>query len=130
MKCPIKTHVAIGMLTVVALTGCAARYTEPALSADHPANPDAAQVSTSAQPSHRTLDLSQTDPIASMPEGPKTRHEDHGAGHTDQHSAPDQSTGAALYVCPMHPEVTSDQPNQRCPKCGMKLKKREAGGQP
>jgi len=24
------------------------------------------------------------------------------------------------YVCPMHPEVTSDEPD-RCPKCGMKL---------
>ena len=31
-------------------------------------------------------------------------------------------TGAAptSYVCPMHPEVTSDEPG-RCPKCGMKL---------
>jgi FtsP/CotA-like multicopper oxidase with cupredoxin domain len=28
--------------------------------------------------------------------------------------------GAASYACPMHPEVTSDQPG-RCPKCGMKL---------
>jgi FtsP/CotA-like multicopper oxidase with cupredoxin domain len=27
---------------------------------------------------------------------------------------------AALYVCPMHPEVTSDSAD-RCPKCGMKL---------
>jgi FtsP/CotA-like multicopper oxidase with cupredoxin domain len=26
----------------------------------------------------------------------------------------------ATYVCPMHPEVTSDTPD-RCPKCGMKL---------
>ena len=26
----------------------------------------------------------------------------------------------ATYVCPMHPEVTSDKPD-RCPKCGMKL---------
>jgi len=25
-----------------------------------------------------------------------------------------------VYVCPMHPEVTSDKP-ERCPKCGMKL---------
>lgn len=29
---------------------------------------------------------------------------------------------AAAYVCPMHPEVTSDQPGD-CPKCGMALVK-------
>lgn len=28
--------------------------------------------------------------------------------------------GPVLYACPMHPEVTSDQPG-RCPTCGMKL---------
>ena len=27
---------------------------------------------------------------------------------------------AVSYACPMHPEVTSDQPG-RCPRCGMKL---------
>jgi Heavy metal binding domain len=27
---------------------------------------------------------------------------------------------AALYACPMHPEVTSDKPG-KCPKCGMTL---------
>jgi hypothetical protein len=30
----------------------------------------------------------------------------------------------AIYTCPMHPEITSDQPG-RCPKCGMKLVPRE-----
>jgi uncharacterized membrane protein YraQ (UPF0718 family) len=29
----------------------------------------------------------------------------------------------ATYVCPMHPEVTSDQPG-RCPECGMPLERR------
>lgn len=38
-------------------------------------------------------------------------------------SAPD---AAAVYTCPMHPEVTSSKPGQ-CPKCGMALVKK--GGQ-
>jgi Ni,Fe-hydrogenase III large subunit len=33
----------------------------------------------------------------------------------------------AEYVCPMHPEVVSDEPG-RCPKCGMDLVPREAAG--
>ena len=29
---------------------------------------------------------------------------------------------AAIYTCPMHPEVTSDKPG-KCPKCKMNLEK-------
>ena len=31
------------------------------------------------------------------------------------------STAQKAYVCPMHPEVTSDKPG-KCSKCGMDLK--------
>ena len=38
----------------------------------------------------------------------------------DDPTAPEASAGPTVYACPMHPEVTGDQPG-RCPKCGMKL---------
>ncbi len=31
----------------------------------------------------------------------------------------------ALYTCPMHPEFVTDDPNQRCPECEMKLVKKK-----
>jgi hypothetical protein len=38
----------------------------------------------------------------------------------DDPTALPADAGPVTYACPMHPEVTSDQPG-RCPKCGMKL---------
>jgi FtsP/CotA-like multicopper oxidase with cupredoxin domain len=38
----------------------------------------------------------------------------------DDPAAMPAGAGQVTYACPMHPEVTSDQPG-RCPKCGMKL---------
>ena len=42
------------------------------------------------------------------------------AGRRDGRPHGRRRTGPIVYACPMHPEVTSDQPG-RCPKCGMKL---------
>lgn len=127
-------------IAVLALAGCSATYQEPELTADHPASLDAPVVSHSGQPA--TLDLSAADPV--VPSAPATNgHEGHG-GATPAPSpqgqahgegphaapAPNRPAGSALYVCPMHPEVTSDKPGQRCPKCGMALVPREEGGRP
>jgi FtsP/CotA-like multicopper oxidase with cupredoxin domain len=38
----------------------------------------------------------------------------------DDPTAMPADAGPVTYACPMHPEVTSDEPG-RCPKCGMKL---------
>lgn len=35
-----------------------------------------------------------------------------------------ESTIAAVYSCPMHPEVIADKPG-KCPKCGMFLEKKD-----
>lgn len=38
-----------------------------------------------------------------------------------------EETGAALYTCPMHPEVEQETPGD-CPTCGMALEPKEPGG--
>jgi FtsP/CotA-like multicopper oxidase with cupredoxin domain len=47
----------------------------------------------------------------------------------DDPAAMPADAGPVTYACPMHPEVTSDQPG-RCPKCGMKLLATESIPQP
>lgn len=64
----------------------------------------------------------------SEPQTPRADpHQGHGpagpeAGHSHE-PAPGEAQEAGLYVCPMHPEVTSKTPGT-CPKCGMTLVKR------
>ena len=138
----MKTPCAVVM--ILALVGCAPPYVEPSPSLDHPANPTAAEAN---QPGHSTtLDLAAAEPIAPVPVAPGMEHaghemeahqaspEQHGDDHAGHdHSAPASAPneGGNLYVCPMHPEVTADKPDARCPKCGMKLVKKPTveGGQ-
>ena len=44
-------------------------------------------------------------------------------------STPHPAPGT-IYTCPMHPEITSNDPDAHCPKCGMKLQPRRDGAQP
>jgi hypothetical protein len=46
---------------------------------------------------------------------------------TNAPGAAGHETGAAVYTCPMHPQVVSDQPG-KCPICGMTLVKKEKDG--
>ena len=61
----------------------------------------------------------QHDPATPPPPGPEEEH-----SHEPPSAAAHEE--AAVYACPMHPEVTSDSPG-RCPKCGMTLVKRRKG---
>ena len=49
---------------------------------------------------------------------PEGAHDHHGHGMAEE-----AEEAAEVYVCPMHPEVTSSTPG-KCPKCGMDLVKR------
>jgi hypothetical protein len=132
------------LIVLVTLAGCAT-YREMPLSHDHPANPGAAV--SPAGSLAQTLELTSSEPVT-RPEAAAPDHVTHGgirhttpeadtthAAHGHQAAEPRQeySTASqpATYVCPMHLDVTSDQPDQRCPKCGMKLvKKPNSGGTP
>ena len=51
----------------------------------------------------------------------------HGQVHHDQPMGRAESGAHGKYYCPMHPEITSDDPEATCPKCGgMKLQPRPA----
>jgi len=90
-------------VALAVLGGCAGETAGTQFGADHPANPQAP--AAPVPPPSKTLALNPTS-------APSTR--------------PVET--AAVYTCPHHPDVTSTDPEARCPKCGMKLVPKTAGG--
>lgn len=126
------------ILLMLTAAGCNTPSREKPLSTDHPANPEA-NIASYAEPRSRLLALDNLEPV--MPargESPAPEHHRpndmseikhaHASTHSVQHSDTPASQ-PSLYVCPMHPEVTSTEPGQRCPKCGMKLVLKKENGE-
>jgi hypothetical protein len=79
--------------------GCAGDASLPPLADDHPANPAAPTA-----PLERATTLTSATAPATAPRTPATK-----------------PAAGGRYVCPMHDQVTSDDPNARCPICSMRL---------
>lgn len=101
------------LILVLGLVGCASDGTAPGVPDDHPAS-FATEVA-SLHASSATLAI--IEPVGVTPT--RSMQMDH--SHGEANPSPD----APVYVCPMHPEVTSSNPAAHCPKCGMKLKARQ-----
>lgn len=102
--------------------GCSPAPAPVARATNDPSNPDApegapeAVVASSASPAGRAHHEGAA--VESTPHGGHAGHEGAPAsGHAGHEGAP---AADAVYVCPMHPDVTSKEPGT-CPKCHMKL---------
>lgn len=135
------------LILLFALTGCSTTPPlDPAASANHPANPDAAEAPIKPLPATLAADASAesaaatTESIPAMEHaghemggmnhvvhgnelthpGGGTAHDTRGIQRNSPTSRPATTQAAMRYTCPMHPEIVSDKPG-KCPKCGMKL---------
>jgi hypothetical protein len=101
----------------VLLGGCAGGTAGTWPADDHPANPNATAAPLPA--------VSTTLSVASTQPSQPAADADHTHSHHEPAATAPADQNAAVYVCPHHPEVTSTDPNARCPKCHMKLVRKD-----
>jgi hypothetical protein len=106
----------VPLLLIPLLMGCAPRILPLNLPENHPASPSGVIAENYGHST--TLDVAASDPIAREDEMVSSRQEDSHGGPVSA-----EEKGGGLFACPMHPEITSSDPQKRCPKCGMKINK-------
>lgn len=119
-----KAITVFALLTGV-LGGCVS-VQMPEIAHTHPAHPDAERPTAPNVPSVLAV---PADPVAAPPLNTSAETTPSPAGHTghgghDAHAEPaptaPEPPAEGVYVCPMHPEIVSDEPGT-CPLCGMDL---------
>lgn len=100
------------LCSVLLLSACASSSKPTPAAQGHPANPDSP---TAARPT----------PMPAAHDSADGHQRDH-AGRDHNAPAAQPASPGAMYVCPMHPAVTSNDPEARCPECGMKINKKVA----
>ena len=104
------THSLLRSLIALLLPACAtASGTVMPFGTDHPAHADASESPLEDPAAFLRIDSAEIEPAMAPGEPEK---------------AEGSETPAGAYVCPMHPEVSSNEPG-RCPECGMNLVPRE-----
>lgn len=115
------------IFVVLLLASCAAPAPRP-LTNDHPASPDAPASEISRPSALHSV------PPSEAPRSDATHLQPSAQPDAHAHHPPTTTTptpeSKPLFRCPMHPEVTSSDPDAKCPKCGMSLEPIKEGARP